>query len=155
MTLPLPNTTKKFAHLINQPGGATLAEATRAANANIEGIRDSALHEIGAILDKMYDLGAKLSSAPQVSILNELYDLSNTILSVAGVFGLAHVGAVAYSLCELIDRLRRNGRLSPGAVMVHLDSLRLMHVSPDDAKQAGSVQRALRHLVGSIPDQPA
>lgn len=150
MTMPtLPMTTQRFAQAVNRPGGITLAEAAKSANANIDTIRSSALVEISAILDQMYQLGSEPFS--KAADLVKLYNFSNTILSVAGVFDMAHLGSVAYSLCELIDRLQLRHQMNNAAIAIHLNSLRLMHtLSPDDMKQAEVVQKALNKLVSSI-----
>ncbi len=83
----MPANTKRFARLVEQPGGKTLAEATAAADSNLDGIRNDALIEIEALLNRMYALGKDLHRAPTLAVLDELYGLANNIVGVAGVFG--------------------------------------------------------------------
>ena len=147
-----PTAGERLARLVNQPGGATLAEAVQAADAKLERIRDDALGEIGTMLDRMHVAGAALPPQPSPADLAPLYALSNTVIGVAGVFGLGHLGGVAYSLCELLDRLQRAPCFSRPAVQVHLDSLRLLKdVDASDTAQIAAVQAALRRVVANFP----
>lgn len=149
---PLPPAKpNRLAKLVHQPGGVSMNEAVRAANASLEGLRETVVGEVEATLDRMQAIGAGLRSGPDEPALAELYALSNVIIGMAGVFGMERFGAVAYSLCELIERIRRRGKWDAPAVQLHLDTLRRLRAEPagDDA-QHERVVAGLRQLVSRL-----
>ena len=151
----VPAHSKRLAGLVNRPGGITEDEAVAAAAANLETIRDKTLQELGVAMLRMHEIGALLQNSRDLAALGELYDLSNMIIGVAGVFGMAALSGVAYSLCELIDRLRISGTWNSNAIRVHLDSLRLMHVTNPDEQEVQAICGALRRLVDRVPTMAA
>ena len=151
----IPTHTKRLAGLVNRPGGITEGEAIAAATANLETIRDRTLQELDVAVLRMQQIGALLQTSRDPVALGELYDLSNMIIGVAGVFGMAPLSGVAYSLCELIDRLRTSRTWSSNAIRVHLDSLRLMHGTNPDEQEVQAICGALRSLVERVPTMAA
>ncbi|MGZ5984612.1 MAG: hypothetical protein ACXWK7_06720, partial [Caulobacteraceae bacterium] len=56
--------------------------------------------------------------------------LSGEVLDIAGLFGLPELGQAAFSLCELLDRLKSRKVWNWPAVQVHLQGL-LVLADPD------------------------
>lgn len=150
----VPGHTSRLASLVNRPGGLTEDEAVSAATANLEGMRERTLIEIDATLQRMQAIGAALAAEPDPAALDALYGSSHTLIGVAGTFGLGGLSAVAYSLCELIDRMRTSRTWNPLAVRVHLDSLRLMQVAGPGERDGWQVRDALRAMVERVPTTP-
>jgi hypothetical protein len=151
----LPDHTSKLCKLVLQPGGMTANEAVRAADAKLEGIRDRGLIEIAAMLARMHAIGVALNSGPDRALSQELYRISNSMVGIAGVFGLAALGDVAFSLCSLLDRYLVSGHWSMLPVQRHLDSLRLMQGSGLSMAKVQAVDAALRQGPDCAPVAPA
>ena len=147
-----------LAGLIHQPGGLTAKEAVQAAKASIDELKIYAATEISKLVDDLVAVGAASlvtnDSAARATMLQEVYRLSNTIVGVAAPFGLRGLGVIAYSLCDLVDRLRSAGRWSAPAVKIHLDGMRLMHDTPQEEAEVDAMQRALRVMIEHIESVP-
>jgi chemotaxis protein histidine kinase CheA len=118
-------TASRLSLLLRQPGGMTVAEASAAAHARLSNMQPEAVASIDGMIARMAALGPSLARGPDRAALDELYVLANAVFGTAGLFGLHEVGEVAYSLCDLIDRLRASGTWHPLAVQVHLNGLAL------------------------------
>ena len=144
----------RLAGLIHQPGGLTASEAVRSAKAKIDEIKSYAATEIGKLVGDLLAVGAASlvtkDLAARSTMLQQVYCTSNTIVGVAAPFGLRGLGVVAYSLCELVDRLRSTGQWSAPAVKIHLDGVRLMHETPQDEAAVESMKSALSVMIGRI-----
>lgn len=150
----MPAHTKRLAGLVHRPGGLTEDEAVCAADANLETIRERTLQQMDGTLQLMQAIGRTLETRADRAALESLYAHSNSIIGVAGVFGMSGLSAVAYSLCELIDRLRTSRTWNAQAVSVHLDSLRLMRMAGPGEAENREMQAALRRLVDRVPVSP-
>jgi chemotaxis protein histidine kinase CheA len=150
----IPAHTRRLAGLVHRPGGLTEEEAVCAADANLETIRERTLQQMDGTLQLMQTIGQTLETSADRTALEALYAHSNTIVGVAGVFGMAGLSAVAYSLCELIDRLRTSRTWNAQAVSIHLDSLRLMRMAGPGGTENREMQTALRRLVDRVPVSP-
>ncbi len=141
----------RLAALALRPGGVTADVAVAAAGARLAAIQDRTLAEIDDALARIQAISLRLADQPDGEALQELYVLANAVFGVAGLFGLETLGAVSYSLCELIDRLHATGAWRLAAVRVHLDSLGLArHASPGSAAQR-AVLDGLRRVTDSVP----
>lgn len=141
-------TASRLSLLLRQPGGMTVAEASAAAHARLRNMQPMALASIDGMIARMAALGPPLAQGPDRAALDELYVLANAVFGTAGLFGLHEVGEVAYSLCDLIDRLRASGTWHPLAVQVHLNGLALARGTGGDVARA--VTQGLRRVAGSI-----
>ena len=141
-------TVSRLAQLVHQPGGMTAAEASAAAYARLRNMQPEAIASIDNMIARMATLGVPLAQGSDKAALDELYVLANAVFGTAGLFGLDAVGEVAYSLCELIDRLRASGTWHPLAVQVHLNGLALARGTGGEA--AHVVAQGLRRVAGSI-----
>ena len=141
-------TMSRLSLLLHQPGGMTVAEASAAASVRLGNMQPEAIASIDTMIARMAALGPPLAQGPDKAALDELYVLANAVFGTAGLFGLNAVGEVAYSLCDLIDRLRASGTWHPLAVQVHLNGLALARATGGDGAHA--VARGLRRVAGSI-----
>ncbi|WP_158744828.1 hypothetical protein [Acidisphaera sp. L21] len=147
----LPLHTRRLSGLVNRPGGITVSEAVVAAEANLATIRVRGLDEITSTLAKIQTIGEALRAGPNPVKQTELYDLSNILVGVCGVFGMGGLGEVAFSLCSLLDRMREAGVWSMPSVQTHLDSLRLLHSATLEPAAMAAVTAALRQVVERVP----
>ena len=69
-----------------------MSEAVAAAETNLATIRDRGLEEITAIMLRIQGLGEKLRVKPDAALQMELYTASNSLVGIAGVFGLGPLG---------------------------------------------------------------
>jgi hypothetical protein len=134
--------------MIRAPGGKRIGDALRQAEANLELIREPCLADMDEQLDGLDRLSAEGGDGPDDEIKFEMYRRGNDIHAVAGVFGLTDLGAAAFCLCELIDRLRARGAWSKPAIDVHLSSLRLLRHPTDEDRV--SVVEGLKRLTEKI-----
>jgi hypothetical protein len=127
--------TNRLAKLIKLPGGKTVEQAMADADANLKEIEGPCL----VVLDELIARIRGLAETPQPTVddLDEIYARSNEIVGLGGVFGMKDLSAAAYSLCELVDRTRDRGGPDRQAMMVHVDSLRLM-------RMGGAIEEAER-----------
>jgi hypothetical protein len=121
------------------PGGKTIAQALDDAQGNLDEIRGKELDVLRAKLEEIQKLGKQNELTPNSADIGALYALSSEIIDSAGLFGLAELGEAAFSLCELLDRLRSRKSWNWPAVQVHLHGL-LILADPDkippDARSA-------------------
>jgi len=134
--------------MIRAPGGVRVGDALNQADANLELIREPCLADVDEKLDEMDRLAAEGGDAPEDQIKLAIYRSGNDIHAIAGVFGLAEMGAAAFCLCELVDRLRSRSGWSKPAVEVHLSSLRLLRHPSDDNRV--SVVEGLKRLTEKV-----
>ena len=126
MASSLPNHTRRLAELVHRPGGLTATEAVEAAELRLETIREASLKELAAMVEAMVLMGQELSKAWSTATCEKLYETSNSVVGIAGVFGVPELGEVALSLCTLLDRQTMAGSWNAAAVDLHLNSLRLI-----------------------------
>lgn len=124
MNRPNAGRPNRLSQLIHQPGGQTRDEAVRAAEANLEAVRETVLAEIDVALRRMFAIGLAARADFGNGSLDDLYRVANTLIGMAGVFETNGLGAISFSLCSAIDRMRSTGRFDADAVQIHLDSLK-------------------------------
>jgi hypothetical protein len=137
----------RLAKVVWLPGGKTIAQALDDANANLEEIRAESLNLLRAKLEEIQALGRKNAKEPKAADLEALYALSGEVLDIAGLFGLPELGQAAFSLCELLDRLKSRKAWNWPAVEVHLHGLLILadpDKTPPDGRQ--SVVEGLRQV---------
>lgn len=137
----------RLSALLNQPGGMTAAEAAAAAHRRLQAMHGEAVAGVDGMTARMAALGPRLAQGPDRAALDELYVLANAVFGTAGLFGLEALGEVAYSLCELIDRLRVSGAWHPAALQVHLNGLALARAA---ASNVQPVTKGLRRVAESV-----
>ena len=136
MTVITRRPENRLAKVIWIPGGKTIAQALDDAQANLDGIRKESLGVLRAKLEEIQALGRKSEMAPDEDAIQGLYNTSSDVLDIAGLFGLPELGHAAFSLCELLDRLRSRKTWNWPAVQVHLHGL-LVLADPDKTPPEG------------------
>ncbi|MGZ3272787.1 MAG: chemotaxis protein CheE [Caulobacteraceae bacterium] len=130
MTVITRRPENRLAKVVFLPGGKTIAQALEEAQANLDDIRAESLDLLRAKLEEIQAIGRKAKTAPVAADLATLYALSGEVLDIAGLFGLPELGQAAFSLCELLDRLKSRKVWNWPAVQVHLQGL-LVLADPD------------------------
>jgi hypothetical protein len=136
-----------LAKVVWRPGGKTIAQALDDAQAGLDEIRAESLDLLRTKLEAMQALGRKSEKAPEAADLEALYAMSGEVLDMAGLFGLPELGHAAFSLCELLDRLKSKRAWNWPAVQVHLHGL-LVLADPDKTPPEGrqNVVEGLRQV---------
>ena len=138
-----------LAAIVKKPGGVRVGDALKKAGDNLDTIRESCLGAVDLQLEQLDRLCGEGGLRPTDTVKLEIYQLSNDVYGVAGVFGLAELGLAAFSLCEMVDGLRTTERWSQPAVEVHLSAFRLLrHLDPDTDRS--SILEGLRALNAQI-----
>ena len=147
MTVITRRPDNRLAKVVWRPGGKTIAQALDDAQANLDEIRGESLDLLRAKLEEIQVLGKKSEKDPQPTDIETLYALSGEVLDIAGLFGLPELGQAAFSLCELLDRLRSRKAWNWPAVQVHLHGLLVLadtDKTPPEGRQ--SVVDGLRQV---------
>ena len=126
MTMPTARKPNSFGKIVLQPGGTTMEEAITAADANLAGLKAAVVQELNDTVARMQAIGAAMQGIFDEPRMDDIYTLANTVIGMAGVFGTESLGKVSYSLCDLIDRNRRNARSDDLGIRLHIDTLRLI-----------------------------
>ena len=147
MTVITRRPENRLAKVIWVPGGKTFAQALDDAHANLEEVRQESLNVLRTKLEEIQTLGRKSATEPNAEAIEGLYNLSSEVLDIAGLFGLPELGHAAFSLCELLDRLKSKKIWNWPAVQVHLHGL-LVLADPDKIPPEGreSVVDGLRQV---------
>ena len=136
MTVITRRPENRLAKVIWIPGGKTIAQALDEAQANLDEIRHESLGILRAKLEELQAVGKRSAAAPGEADIEALYNLSSEVLDIAGLFGLPELGHAAFSLCELLDRLKSRKTWNWPAVQVHLHGL-LVLADPDKTPPDG------------------
>lgn len=112
-----------LASQLGRPGGRSLADAERLAEAALQTHRVSIMGDLGRIVGRLEQHCE--TAAPEDQ--NTVYGLAVELVDLAGFFDTGAFFEAAYSLCDLSDKSRSSGRWSWEAVRVHVSALRLLH----------------------------
>jgi hypothetical protein len=123
MTVITRRPENRLAKVVWLPGGKSIAQALDDAQANLEEIRAEQLGLLNSKLDELQALGKQSEKSPTLANIEGLYALSSEVIDIAGLFGLPELGHAAFSLCELLDRLKSRKAWNWPAVQVHLHGL--------------------------------
>jgi hypothetical protein len=147
MTVITRRPENRLAKVIWVPGGKTIAQALDDAHDQLEEVRQESLGLLRSKLEEMQAVGRKSATQPDSQAIENLYNLSSEVLDIAGLFGLPELGHAAFSLCELLDRLKSKKTWNWPAVQVHLHGL-LILADPDKTPPEGreSVVEGLRQV---------
>ncbi|MBS0360499.1 MAG: hypothetical protein JSR98_03895 [Proteobacteria bacterium] len=127
-----PNTARvfqvenKLARLARSPGGKTIDDAVRGAEQRIESVRERCVAAVAAKAEQLALLagGDRTTEVPE--LLDRLYNLSNAIFGVAGVYEMEALAEAACSLCDLLHGFQSGEKVNWSAVDVHVDGIRLL-----------------------------
>ncbi len=136
MTVITRRPENRLAKVVWLPGGKSISQALDDAQASLEEVRVEQLDVLNSKLDALQALGKKSEKNPTLGDIKGLYALSSEIIDVAGLFGLPELGHAAFSLCELLDRLKSRKTWNWPAVQVHLHGLVVL-ADPDKTPPEG------------------
>lgn len=136
MTVITRRPENRLAKVVWLPGGKSITQALDDAQANLEEIRAEQLGLLSGKLEELQALGKKSEKDPTPANVQGLYALSSEVIDIAGLFGLPELGHAAFSLCELLDRLKSRKAWNWPAVQVHLHGL-LILADPDKTPPEG------------------
>ncbi len=142
----------KLAKLVREPGGLKVSVALEQAEENLESVRDECLIAVDERLAEIERLHRSSPKQPNDEIVEQIYRAANDIHGLAGVFDLSELGDAAFSLCELVDRLRTTGRWNGASIEVHLFALRLLR-HPDEHADRAAILEGLRQVTDRVPKQ--
>jgi hypothetical protein len=147
MTVITRRPENRLAKTIWVPGGKSIAQALDDAQSGLDEIRNESLDVLRAKLEEIQALGRRSETNPSDADIQTLYTLSSEVLDISGLFGLPELGQAAFSLCELLDRLKARKAWNWPAVQVHLHGL-LILADPDKTPPEGrqSVVEGLRQV---------
>ena len=146
MTKLVPEHTRRLAQLVNRPGGLTVDEAVSSAEQSIVGLRDRGLATIADTFRAMQAIAGEQTSFDEQRC-RRLYQMSNSLVGVAGVFGKGGLGEVALSLCTLLEFALLTRHWDGDAIRLHLDSLRLLSCNDVSEVEVTTINAALRQVV--------
>jgi hypothetical protein len=139
----------RLAKMVKEPGGVRIGQALDQAEQNLETIQVACLEAMDAQIEEMERLCAEGGRQPPEETKNRIYDLGNDVLAVAGAFEFKELGQAAFSLCELVDRLRSCAKWNQAAVEVHLSAFRLLRQHDPDSDRS-SVILGLKGLTDRV-----
>ena len=113
----------RLAKCLDAPGGITEEDALFLAESALELKSKSVNAELDRVVEEIAALTAQAAPAPTREIRVKIYDLANTVHSVAATFDRRALGLAAYHLCELLDAFDTQGRWDQEAVRVHSVSM--------------------------------
>lgn len=140
----------RLSKIIKQPGGVTVRGALKDAKQNLEKLRLECVIEIDAKLAQIQRRFGQAKERPSEAEIDEFYRLSNDIVGVAGMFDMNELGEAAFSLCELLDRLKSANQWDGPAVEVHVSSLALLRHAKPDTPENQAVLMGLRKLTARV-----
>lgn len=112
--------------LIRKPGGKAVADAVRDADAGLAAIADACLAGVDAGLARISELAQSLAADPARSSADALYAEVNRLIGLGAVAGAPDVDRVAFSLCEMLDDMLKDGSVDQPSIAVHVRALHLV-----------------------------
>ena len=106
---------------VARPGGMTAGIASERAQRELAAHAGDAMKSLGAMIGRLEAM-CQEKTAP----LDAVYMEGSTILDIAGLFNKRVLCDACYSLCELVDRQRTQGRQEWTSITVHVNALRLL-----------------------------
>jgi len=134
----------RLAKLAKSPGGKTVEEAVTSAQHRIESVRDRCVAALAIKAEQLAVLAAGDRADDGHATLEGLYNLSNAIFGVAGVYELDALAEAACSLCDLLHGFCNGETVNWSAVDVHVDGIRLLATG----RVAGTSEGAASILAG-------
>ena len=140
----------RLTRLIRAPGGLTVENALKDARMNLEAMREECVDDIDAKLALIHEKYDHAELRPTPEAFDDFYRMSNDIVATAGLFGMGELGEAAFSLCEIIDRLKTLEQWDWPAVELHLSALRVLrHAKSGDPANA-KMLAGLRKLTARV-----
>lgn len=134
----------RLAKIARQPGGKSIEEAVKTAEQRVESVRERCVAALAEKADLLTNIAAGDRTGDIEPMLKGLYNTSNAIFGVAGVYGLDALAEAACSLCDLLHRFQSGDPINWQAVDVHVDGIRLL--ATGRSQGAESVMAGLRKV---------
>ncbi|MFC7377715.1 chemotaxis protein CheE [Brevundimonas sp. GCM10030266] len=112
-----------LAKQLARPGGRTIADAQRLADAGLQRHRAGVMDDIEGLIGRLEALCAAATPEAQ----GRIYGLASDLVDLAGFFDTGPLYTAGYSLCDLSERMQTTGVWNWPAVEVHVKALRLIH----------------------------
>lgn len=140
-------TTSSLAKKMAEPGGRTIGDALRLADAGVERHRDEGLQTIAATLSRLEALCVGRPEGRET----EIYDEAAALLDMAGFFNTGPLHTAVFSLCDISDRMIGRSTWDWPSVEVHVRSIRLILAGGcQDDESARSIIVGLAAVSGRI-----
>jgi hypothetical protein len=136
----------RLAKLLRAAGGKPVAEALEDASANLKAIEPEAQAELQCMLKEVEARYAALGDTYDGDKLEDLYQIANRAIGVAGVCGREAVDVALVSLCQLLDYLKTAGRWDNASVGVHVQALRLLLGADPNDEQVAAILDGLKRV---------
>lgn len=117
---------QRLATLIRKPGGKAVADALQDAEAGLADIAASCLAGVDAALSRIGRIAVDLAADPKRDTAQALYSETNRLIGLGAVAGAPDVDRVAFSLCEMLDDMLRDGCVDQPSITVHVRALHLV-----------------------------
>lgn len=105
-----------------EPGGRTVADALRRAEAGVAGHREAGMASLAGMLARLEALVAAREPGRERAV----YDEAAALLDLAGFFDVGPLHEAAFALCDIADRMIVRDLWDWPAVEVHVRTLRLI-----------------------------
>jgi len=137
--------TYRLSKLLRQPGGKTVAKAVRDAEENIAALAGRCLEDIDKVLVSVEALIAEIDPRGDAARFKRIYEAINGLIGLGSAAGLKDFDHAAYSLCDVLDRMLRSGRLDTAVVIVHVRAMHLLR-RPEALASASAARDVLSGL---------
>ena len=107
---------------MSQPGGRSIEDAVRRADAALDGHREAGMLAVTTALGELEAACRARDDADH----GRVYEMAAALLDMAGFFDTGPLYGAAYSLCEITDLMLASGAWTWPSVDVHVRALRLI-----------------------------
>ena len=125
----------RLSKVMGQPGGRSLMEALRSAQARVEAVRERSIARIAIITGQLRD-SAVQGRLGDRNATRELYRAANDIFALAGFFEMNALSEAAFSLCDLMIATEVGSALNWAAVDLHVDAIAVLQTLKPEADAA-------------------
>jgi hypothetical protein len=134
-----------------KPGGRTLAEAVRAAEAGLDGHREEGMRSLAATLAEL----EAACAAREEGAGARVYELASAFADMAGFFDTGPLYAAAFSLCEASDRMLAARCWQWPSADVHVRAMRLILADGCEPTETSRLLLGgLATIIARLPKQP-
>ncbi|MBU2269826.1 MAG: chemotaxis protein CheE [Alphaproteobacteria bacterium] len=139
-----------LASKMSRPGGRTLEEAVKAAEAGLDSHREEGMRSLAVILGQLEAVCAAREEGAEARV----YELASAFADMAGFFDTGPLYAAAFSLCETSDRMIAGVCWRWPAVEVHVHALRLILAAGcQPTEESRLLLGGLASVVARLPKQ--
>lgn len=140
----------RLAEQVERPGGMTAKLAMERVGRELTQAGPKSREVVGETLVLLEDLARTRTAG-----MDAVYEAAAAVIDVAGLFDERVLCDAAYSLCELVDRLRTQDASDWPAVAVHVEALRLIYnADPADTLQFRPVVDGLWRVTELYKEKP-